>query len=229
MRRLTKENIEELVRRIEAFLEAHELLSDVCIYFNNKRRAWIWRYMEDKCVVTEKDNVNPLDYFEYVNTEHILSMSFEGALYNVLNGYESVTLIDEFQNIFEEFDLYYELGDAWNLSCYPTDDDMEIEFTDYSASVKPEPEFIYMHSKDAPSELRNIMLAWYKLSEMVGDIGSCVIGAGFKFEWNGKEYFMASCSPWQGSISWERHTDTIKTMLENIGATNIHYSYGRMD
>ena len=78
-------------------------------------------------------------------------------------------------------------------------------------------------------ELKNIMIAWYNLSSMTGDIGSCVIGAGYRFKYRDKSYEMSACSPWQGSISWEKHIETIKQMLINIGATEIYYNYGRLD
>ena len=80
-----------------------------------------------------------------------------------------------------------------------------------------------------PIQLKNIMDMWYELSKNTGDIGSCVLGAGFKFEWNGDEYFMSAQSPYQGSISWEKHIDVVKQALENIGATEIYYNWGRID
>ena len=48
--------------------------------------------------------------------ENILSMSFEGPLYYVLNGYEGGHLAEEFMKIFEKYGLYWELGNAWNLT-----------------------------------------------------------------------------------------------------------------
>ena len=43
-------------------------------------------------------------------------MSFEGPLYEVLNGYGSSHLEEEFVKIFDKYGLYYELGNAWNLT-----------------------------------------------------------------------------------------------------------------
>lgn len=228
--KLTKIKIEELVEKIEKFLCEHNLLDDVCIYFNNKRRLWRWSYKTGDYTVKEEENIDPHNYFEYAARKHIISMSFEGSLYNVLHGYSNgwEKIEEKFVNLFHEHGLYYELGNAWNLTCYPNNDDMEIEYTVYEEKL--EPEYLYLgNSKYIPPELKNIMLAWYKFSEMTGDKGSCVLGAGFKFTWNGKEYFMSACSPWQGSISWETHTKIIEDMLRNIGATNIHYDFGRLD
>ena len=73
------------------------------------------------------------------------------------------------------------------------------------------------------------MTAWYELSKQTGDQGCCVIGAHMKFDYQGKSYEMAACSPWQGENSWTPHVDTVKDMLKNIGAENISWNYGRMD
>lgn len=233
--KLSKIKIEELVREIEDFLKEHELIGDVCIYFNNKRHSWCnrydkeWNFLGFDCEIRE--DVSPLDYFDYVNTEHILSMSFEGDFYHVLNGYNDYAdkMQQKFSAILSKYNLYYELGNAWNLSCYPINDDMEIEFTDYSEDVKPEPEFIYLGRDDIPTELMEIMRTWYNLSKATGDRGCCVIGAGMNFEYKGKPYKMAACSPWQGENSWTPHVDNVKKMLADIGATNISWNCGIMD
>lgn len=227
--KLNKIKIEELVKEIEEFLRKHDLLGDVCIYFNNKRHMWHWNYKTEEYVMEIKEDISPLDYFEYVNKKHILSMSFEGEFYHVMNGYTNYEfkLQDKFNELLDKYNLYYELGNAWNLTCYPTNDDMEIEYTLYER--EPEPIHIWLNASGVLPELKNIMTTWYQLSEEVGDVGSCVIGAGFKFKYKGNIYFMSACSPWQGSISWERHEYTIREMLEQIGATDIYYDYGRMD
>ena len=109
------------------------------------------------------------------------------------------------------------------------DDDMEIEFTDYTQDVKPDPEYIYVTKNEVLPELKNIMIAWYELSEKTGDRGCCVIGAGMNFEYKGKPYKMSACSPYQGENSWTPHVETVKEMLRDIGATNINWDCGRMD
>jgi hypothetical protein len=47
-------------------------------------------------------------------------MSFEGGLYDVLHGCtrDCVKLAEEFWGIFEKYDVYYEYGNSWNLTCY---------------------------------------------------------------------------------------------------------------
>ena len=120
---LTKKQIEELATEIFNWLVDNKMWVDVAIYFNGKR----WSTNDKKCkefCYNERryfeDKAEPKDYFEYVREPNILSMSFEGDLYDVLNGYTYgwVTKEEEFRKIFEKYGLYFELGNAWNLSCY---------------------------------------------------------------------------------------------------------------
>ena len=228
MKKMTKQDIEKFAYEIIDFLTANNLDDGVCIYFNNKRMMhdYDWRNPDAPPKIVIEEDMNPFDYFEYANHEHILSMSFEGPLYEELN-YNFGKKEYGLRKLFALHDLYWELGDMWNLSAFPIDDDMEIEFTDYGRPK--EKRSLYMWDNTIPSALREIMDRWYKLSEAVGDKGSCVIGAGFDFTWNGIDYHMCSCSPWQGSISWETPKDEVKEMLENIGATNIIYNWGILD
>jgi hypothetical protein len=57
-------------------------------------------------------------------------MSFEGGLYDCIN-YGNGGVYDKLQNIFDNYGLYFELGNAWNLTAYPTNDDLEVEYTIY--------------------------------------------------------------------------------------------------
>lgn len=229
MKTLTKTNIEELAQEIITFLEKRHLANSVSIYFNNKVMRDRGDYDKDYNYIPKwetTENIDPHDYFEWAAYDHILSMSFEGDLYDVLN-YSYDKREEEFRAIFERHGLYYEFGNMWNLTVYLIDDDIEVEYTKYE---RPK-ETIYLHRGDFsnPSELNEIMSIWYNLSKESGNKGSCVLGAGFEFEWQGDKYFMSACSPYQGSLSWEAHIDTIKEMLEKIGATNIYYNWGRMD
>lgn len=119
---LTEKQREEMATEIFNWLFDHELWVDICIYFNGKR--WSTSDGGGNFCYNERryfeDVADPKDYFEYVNEPNILSMSFEGPLYEVLNGYISgwTRLEDQFREIFEKYGLYYELGHAWNLSAY---------------------------------------------------------------------------------------------------------------
>lgn len=231
MNKLTKANIEQLAKEIMVFLEKEEMMSGVSIYYNGKvvRAKTEYNDFTDTFSYSWEttENVDPHNYFDYAAYDHILSMSFEGALYDVLN-YSGGRKDAEFCDIFERYGVYYEFGNAWNLSVYPNDDDMEVEYTKYK---RPKETIrLYRYNRmDNPSALQAIMDVWYELSKNEGDKGSCVLGAGFSFEWQDNEYFMSACSPYQGSLSWEVHKDTVKGLLEDIGATEIYYDWGRMD
>ena len=114
----------QLAIDIYKWCKKHDLWGDNIIYFDGV--AWsngeTWSGEKGKRIdedLYEYENRNPSDYFEYANPE-TLSMSFEGSLNYVLNGYtrDSGKLETEFMKLFEKYGLYYELGHAWNLSAY---------------------------------------------------------------------------------------------------------------
>lgn len=226
---MTKKDIEDMAMEVVQFLKQNDMANDVCIYYNNKRWSTLytkldtgeWSYQE-----VIQDNMNPFDYFEYANDKHILSMSFEGTLYDLLNYYAG-RLYDEFAEIFNKRGLYYEFGNAWNLSVYPDDDYDGIEYTSYEP--EPEPEYIYHGKADVLPELRGLMDLWWHMSKDTGDRGGCVIGAGMCFTYKGKSYKMAPCSPYQGELSWTPHVEFVKETLKNIGAEDIYWNCGRLD
>jgi len=120
---MDKEKIEQLAKEIYDFCIKNELWGDCCIYFNGK--AWSslrkWKDEEGKKLdntLYEYENKDPKTYFQWVAEPNILSMSFEGGLYSLLNGYSMCCrkLSNEFSNIFNNYGLYYELGDSWNFT-----------------------------------------------------------------------------------------------------------------
>ena len=119
-----KTKIELLAKDIYDWCIAKELWGDNIIYFNGK--AWssssTWSGVKGKMIgedLYEYEDKNPLDYFEYANPD-TLSMSFEGSLNYVLNGYSYgwVKLEAEFLKLFEKYGYYYEMGYSWSLSAY---------------------------------------------------------------------------------------------------------------
>lgn len=115
---------EKLAIDVYAWCKKHRLWGDNCIYFNGKAWAsWAdWHGVEGKKIdedLYEYEDKNPTDYFVYANPD-TFSMSFEGPLYRVLNGYVSgwVKLEDQFTKLFKEYGYYFELGNAWNLAAY---------------------------------------------------------------------------------------------------------------
>lgn len=215
--KLTQNQITRMANEIYRYLHVYNMMDGVCIYYNNKR---IMERNEQKIV---EDNINPLDYFEYAAKHHILSMSFEGKLYCHINYGDGCPKLNA---IFDKYGVYYELGNAWNLTVFPTNDDMEVEYTEYNVERE---HHIYIGCNDAPNDLDFIMTKWYELSRTAGNSGGCVIGAGFKFRYKGAKYFMSACSPWQGSDSWESCKDIIEEMLKDVGVTDIHYCWGTLD
>lgn len=119
-----KNKMELLAKDIYKWCVKKNLWGDNCIYFNGK--AWAswseWHGEKGKQIgdgLYEYENKNPRDYFEYANPD-TLSMSFEGNLFHVLNGYVSgwTKLEQQFAKLFEKHGFYYELGYAWSLSVY---------------------------------------------------------------------------------------------------------------
>lgn len=120
---------EELAYAIYNWCKKNNLWGDNIIYFNGKALAafdsWhrangekeLGKQIAEDLYEYENRNVN--DYFEYVNP-YAVSMSFEGPLYNVLNGYTPgwIRKSTEFEKVFEKHGMYFEQGDAWNLSAY---------------------------------------------------------------------------------------------------------------
>ena len=119
-----KSKNESLANDIYKWCKKKRLWGDNCIYFNGK--AWAswseWHGENGKKInedLYEYENKNPKDYFEYANPDTV-SMSFEGPLNHVLNGYVRgwVKLESEFSKLFEKYGYYYELGYTWSLSAY---------------------------------------------------------------------------------------------------------------
>ena len=117
-------NMELLAKDIYEWCQENDLWGDNIIYFNGK--AWssssTWNGAKGKKIAEdlyEYEDKNPLDYLEYCNPG-TLSMSFEGSLNYVLNGYSYgwVKLEEKFSKLFEKYGLYYEMGYSWSLSTY---------------------------------------------------------------------------------------------------------------
>lgn len=113
---LGDERTASLAKNIYEFLLKHDIWVDVSIYFDgicwstSNKEGENHRYNSTPHIY----EADPHDWFAYVGP--ILSMSFEGPLYEILNGYADSTIITEFNKIFERYGTYYELGDAWNLT-----------------------------------------------------------------------------------------------------------------
>lgn len=123
MARLSAEQIEQMAVEIREFLLDNGLWVDVDIYFNGRRfsthdKAAGKYYYNDREHLVVEENEDPKRYFEYVAEDHILSMSFEGMLCEVLYYRECPAVKREFDKIFEKYGVYYEFGHHWNFTCY---------------------------------------------------------------------------------------------------------------
>lgn len=121
---MEKNKMEQLAKDIYNWCVKKNLWGDNIIYFNGK--AWSssseWHGVQGKKIgdmLYEYEDKNPKDYFEYANPD-TLSMSFEGGLYHVLNGYVNgwTKLEQQFSKLFVKYGFYYEMGYAWSLSVY---------------------------------------------------------------------------------------------------------------
>ena len=126
-RELTRGEKESLAKEVRQFLLDNELWTDVRIYFNGKAfstndRRGNYDNDPDHPVVLEGED--PHAYFEYVSNDDVMSMSFEGDFYGCMNFYceygadFDIRIQTEFDDILKKYGVYYELGHAWNLSCY---------------------------------------------------------------------------------------------------------------
>ena len=114
---LTEKQIGELAEQIYQLLKENDIWMDTDIYYNNR-------------VMTNKDGNGQYQYdgsvYLYLDTPpiepfytpgHILSMTFEGPVYQMFNHGSYPAVRRKFDRILKRFGLYYEFHDAWNLDC----------------------------------------------------------------------------------------------------------------
>lgn len=114
---------EALANDIYTWCLEHDCWQDVYIYYNGKRMGTSGHDKDGKEVYCYggkpyiESGYDPRDYFKYVREPNILSMSFEGPLYEILDND-----MEALNELFKKYGLYYEFGNAWNLSAYPIND-----------------------------------------------------------------------------------------------------------
>lgn len=220
MKKLTRETIEKMAYEIQK-LCIKKGWGDTIIYFNNKRIfADYYKHTNEEV----EENVNPHDYFEYAAYDHILSMSFEGGLYDyIYNNIDAPAL----SKVFEKYGVYFELGNQWNLSVFPINDTLEVEYTVYKRPK--EREYIIRWKINEYSDPRiKALISLYEVA-MQGKkpYGSCIIGDGIEFELDGNPYKFDT--NWQQSDAPGEVINICKEYLKSIGATAIYYNPGRLD
>lgn len=123
--KLTPERIEMMATEIRQFLIENEIWIDVAIYFNGKcfttGHDGKYAYNDPNNLIVV-ENADPRKVTQYVND--ILTMTFEGPLYDCINGNGEYSwqfeerIARELSDIFKKYGCRYELGEAWNLSLF---------------------------------------------------------------------------------------------------------------
>lgn len=119
---LTKEAIENLAKEIRQYLLDRDMWIDTRIYFNGKafstddgQRHFFYN---DPAHLVVLENEDPRDYTEYAGD--ILTMTFEGPLYEALNyGCDNWAAKEDLNKIFRKYGLYYEMCNGCNLTAVP--------------------------------------------------------------------------------------------------------------
>lgn len=235
----TKKNIETIVEEFKKLLEEHDCLRDVSIYYNNKRVYWLnmeWNretkeYQEAKIWVDEGEGYHPKKYCQYAPDTNIISFSSEGELGDRIYDYGVPEWLDDFA---DKYCLYTECATSWFFFFAPTGDWDEWETdnikADNSKTENQKPVYLYRDDdyKELP-ELRIVANFWEKLCTKSKDEGSCALGYGMFFIYQGTKYKMIPRSNKQGEWSWTQWVDIIKSCLADIGCTNIYWDCGRLD
>lgn len=118
--KLTPEKKEELAEKIYKLFKRYGMWCETTIYFNGKcinSRDYKGSYHYDGSVYLHEDK-DPRDCFEHVAEDHIISMSFEGPVYHMFNYGERPAVLRRFNELLKKYGVYYEQGNAWNLTCY---------------------------------------------------------------------------------------------------------------
>lgn len=119
MKVLTKTDIEQMAIEVAGYCHAMGY-KDVDLYYNGKK-------LSIDTMKTE-NNVDPHDFIKYCPYNHTFSMVVDDPEFDLQ---EDIFYEKGIANIFERYGLYADLGEAWNCSCYPIDDDLKIEYTIY--------------------------------------------------------------------------------------------------
>lgn len=227
--RLTKDGIEALAKEVRKWAGTNHLGQDWSLFYNGKRfthplvkdAEGNYKYTHR----TEKD-VNPLNYCEWFDEKFIMGMSYDGIMYECINGYNRLKAYEKLELIAHDYGLYIEHCDSCHCLFAPNGD---IEDYEYTWFAKEKPIYLY-NPTDAPTNaIEDIMHYWHTESAKAGDHGGCVIGAYLEFWFNGNPYRMLPQSPWQGELSWLEPLDKVKQMLTEAGATEIIWNCGRLD
>lgn len=108
---MEKNNLEVLAKSIATLLQEYDCEQEVAMYYSNKRFSHFGNEWK------EDEGFKGSDIIEYANDKTI-TMTFEGSFYEVINYGLFPSLLEKFSKLLKDYDLYYELGNAWNLALY---------------------------------------------------------------------------------------------------------------
>lgn len=223
MKKITKSDINKLAGKVFRWASSNRCGHDFGIYYNGKCREWYYDITQHKYVKRTRENINPLDYCEYFSPKFVMGMWYDGEMYDVMNG--CGRRFEKLEKLLEQYGLYCEHCDGCHAEFVPIDDVEDFEYTNF---YKEKPVRLY-RPDDAPDKIADIMRKYHELSEAVGDVGACTIGEYIEFRYNKILYRMSPQTPYQGDISWRTPLPEVREMLIDIGATEIHVNYGRLD
>lgn len=196
------------------------------------------RFLDEEGRNTRIENIDSIrQYLEYCN-ENCINLIFDGnELYDILNGNFGEVgwdLEDSFNKMLESYGVYYELGHAWNAGLFVIDDKKTPWFIP-GPNTEKEPVSLYCRRLDEIQlpALRSVAQTWKDLELLPindgKDIGSCIIGAHFKFTYQDEKYNLYPFGRYQSDFSYSQYEKVITELLKSFGATNIYYDCGCMD
>lgn len=216
---LTKAAIEKMAYEVQA-LCIKKGWNDTVIYFNNKKiYANYYGHTNDEVI----ENADPHNWLSYAAYDHILSMSFEGDLYDYIN-FVDITC-PPLERIFTKYGVYFDLGTYTELSVFPIDNNMKVEYTKYDRPKERQYIVRWQEYKDV--RIKALIGLYEKEMRNKKPCGSCIIGDGIEFELDGNLYTFDT--NWQQSDAPSEVIEVCREYLEAIGAKNIWYNPGRLD
>ena len=116
---MNKLKLKKLAYSISELLDSEESSLDVCIYFNDHRLSYEFNKNSEVYEWVLQEGLKGSNYTQYANDETI-TMTFEGDFYSCMNYGSNPILYEKFGELLKKYDLYFELGNAWNLALYKT-------------------------------------------------------------------------------------------------------------
>lgn len=242
MRKLTKADLENLAKEIRRWASKNKLGKDWSLFYNGIRLCYPLERGDDGHYkyrrLPAREEKNPLDYCEYFPEEFIMGISYDGVMYDCINGYDKWKAYDKLEGILSSYGLYLEHCDSCHACMCEAEFGMEVEYTICERKKiirlyrpgRSSYEHDYSNENpEYPRELDKVMNFWMEESTKVGDIGGCVLGEYLEFVYKGKRYRMSAQSPYQGEMSWIQPLPEVKAMLTEMGVTEMYFNHGRLD